>query len=122
MASLSQRKSRRGPSKKRSKGKKTEANIRVEARQAADDGRVKKYVFEPSGRVLWVVVGRNRDYLVLPLAKYCACDDFFYRVLGQERKRCYHLLAVALAQRQGSYEEIEERDDLYLKFISEWRS
>lgn len=104
------------------KVKKTEAAIRREAQQAVDDGRVKKYVFEPSGRELWVVVGRSRDYLVLPVAKYCACDDFFYRVLDRERKRCYHLLAVTLAQRQGSYEEIKGRDDLYMKFISEWRS
>lgn len=119
---MSRRKSGVRPSRRKEKAKKTEANIRSEAQQAVDDARVKKYVFQPSGRELWVVVGRNRDYLVLPLSKYCACDDFFYRVLDQERKRCYHLLAVALAQRQGSYEEIEERDDLYLKFISEWRS
>lgn len=119
---MSRRKSGVRPSRRKAKAKKTEANIRSEAQQAVDDARVKKYVFQPSGRELWVVVGRSRDYLVLPLAKYCACDDFFYRVLDQERKRCYHLLAVALAQRQGSYEEIEERDDLYLKFMSEWRS
>lgn len=117
---MPRRKKRVGLSAK--KAKKTEAAIRSEAQQAVDDGRVKKYVFEPSGRELWVVVGRTRDYLVLPVAKYCACDDFFYRVLDQERKQCYHLLAVTLAQSQGSYEEIREGDTLYLKFMSEWRS
>lgn len=119
---MPRRKSRPRSSNRKAKARKTEASIRSEAQRVVDEGRVKKYVFEPSGRELWVVVGRKGDYLVLPLSKYCACDDFFYRVLDQERKRCYHLLAVTLAQRQGRYEEIEERDDMYLKFIPEWRS
>lgn len=119
---MPRRESRSRSSRRKAKARKTEADIRDEAQRAVDEKRVKKYLFEPSGREVWVVVGRKRDYLVLPLAKYCACDDFFYRVLGKERKRCYHLLAVTLAQSQGGYEEINERDDLYLKFISEWRS
>ena len=29
------------------------------------DSRVKKYTFEPSGRVVWIVVGRKRDTTIV---------------------------------------------------------
>lgn len=30
------------------------------------ENRVKKYVFKPSGRTVWIVVGKERDYLLMP--------------------------------------------------------
>jgi hypothetical protein len=29
------------------------------AREALNEGRIKKYIFEPSGRVVWIVVGKT---------------------------------------------------------------
>lgn len=57
---------------------------------AIKDGRVKKYLFKPSGRIVWIVVGRERDYLVMPAADFCSCDDFYFRVMDRE----IHLLSL----------------------------
>ena len=91
-----------------------------EAYKAVKTGKVKKYIFQPSGRVVWIVVGRHMDYLILPKANYCTCDDFFFRVLDQEKPVCYHILAVKIATLTQKYETIEETDDWYKKLIKEW--
>jgi len=91
-------------------------------RVLAESGRVKRYVFKPSGRVRWIVVGRERDYLLLPEAPYCSCDDFYFRVLHRQKPRCYHLEAFEIAQREKLYEEIEEEDSWYDRLMNEWTS
>ncbi|MDJ0269775.1 MAG: SWIM zinc finger family protein [Aigarchaeota archaeon] len=91
-----------------------------EAYQAVREGKVKKYCFYPSGKVEWIVVGRNRDYLILPEANYCSCEDFFFRVLSQEKPMCYHILAVRIATLTGRYEEIQEADHWRRRLIKEW--
>jgi predicted nucleic acid-binding Zn finger protein len=90
------------------------------ARQLVSEGKVKLYVFRPSGRSVWIVVGRHRDYLVMPSVPYCTCDDFFFRVINNEKPLCYHLLAVRIASESGAYEVIEEGDDWYWQLIWEW--
>jgi hypothetical protein len=40
----------------------------TKALDAVTEGRVKKYIFHPSGRTVWIVVGRERDYLIMPEA------------------------------------------------------
>lgn len=81
---------------------------------------VKKYVFKPSGRVRWIVVGRHRDYIVLTNVPYCSCDDFFFRVIHGSKPHCYHIEAVNLAMRTENYEIIEESDEWYDKLMQEW--
>jgi predicted nucleic acid-binding Zn finger protein len=83
-------------------------------------GHVKKYVFRPSGRVRWIVVGRHRDYIVFTSVPYCSCDDFFFRVIHGSKHNCYHIEAVKLAIQTGSYETIEEGDEWYDKLMAEW--
>ena len=63
--------------------------------------RVKKYVFKPSGKVVWIVVGKERDYLIMPEAEFCTCDDFYFRVLDREVHLCYHLIAQKMAKALG---------------------
>lgn len=87
----------------------------------ARQGRVKKYVFRPSGRVQWVVVGNARDYLVYEQAPYCSCDDFYMSVIDGEAKACKHLIAQKLAFELGLYEVIEEEDERYFELLQEWR-
>lgn len=85
------------------------------------DGRVKKYSFKPSGRVVWIVVGKKRDYLVMPNAEFCTCDDFYYRVMDGEAHLCYHLIAQKIAETLGWYDKITELDELYDVLMKEWR-
>lgn len=94
----------------------------VRAFQALKENRVKKYVFKPSGRIVWIVVGRERDYLLMPEAEFCSCDDFYFRVLDREIHLCYHLIAQKMANMLESYETINERDELYNSLADEWKN
>ena len=89
--------------------------------EALKENRVKKYVFKPSGRVVWVVVGKERDYLIMPEAEFCTCDDFYFRVLDRKVHMCYHLIAQKIAQSLGWYEQIDSEDELYETLMQEWR-
>jgi predicted nucleic acid-binding Zn finger protein len=83
--------------------------------------RVKKYVFNPSGRIIWIVVGREREYQIIPVAGFCSCDDFYFRVMDRETNICYHLIAQKLADSLGRYDKIEEEDRLFDCLIDEWK-
>jgi predicted nucleic acid-binding Zn finger protein len=93
----------------------------TKALDALKEGRVKKYVFKPSGRIVWIVVGRERDYLIMPEAEFCTCDDFYFRVLDKKVHMCYHLLTQKLAQNLGWFETIEDDDQCYNMLMKEWK-
>jgi predicted nucleic acid-binding Zn finger protein len=79
--------------------------------------RVKKYVFYPSNVTRWVVVGREAEYLLLPSAQYCSCDDFHYSFMKGQVRLCVHLIAQKLAEAQGDYKEFPEEDSELDKLI-----
>jgi predicted nucleic acid-binding Zn finger protein len=89
--------------------------------KAVEEKRVKKYVFEPSNRVVWIVVGKGRDYLIMPAADFCTCDDFYFRVMDKQIHLCYHLIAQKLAETLEMYELYEEEDELYDVLMKEWK-
>ena len=89
--------------------------------EAIEDSRVKRYVFKPSERVVWIVVGRKRDYLILPTAGFCSCDDFYFGVMEGKAFLCYHLIAQKLAEALGKYDQIEDNDELCEVLMREWK-
>ena len=91
------------------------------ALEALREGRVKKYVFKPSGRVVWVVVGREREYIIMPTVDYCSCDDFYFRVIDGKAHLCYHLIAQRLADALERFDLIFEEDRNYDILMGEWR-
>ncbi len=94
----------------------------TKAWEALKESRVKKYVFRPSGRIVWIVVGKERDYLVMPAADFCTCDDFYFRVMDREAHLCYHLIVQKLAEALGWFDSVEEEDELYDSLMEEWRT
>lgn len=82
---------------------------------------VKKYVFQPSGKVVWIVVGEEGEYLLYPVVGYCQCDDFYYQVMEGEAEVCQHLIAQRLASNLGVYDVVEESDESFLRRMDEWR-
>jgi len=84
------------------------------------EGRVKKYVFKPSGRVVWVVVGGDREYLLYPVVGYCSCDDFYFSVIDGRVPLCHHLIARKLAEVLGRFEVVELSDEFYSSHLKEW--
>jgi predicted nucleic acid-binding Zn finger protein len=93
----------------------------TKAFEALKENRVKKYVFRPSDKTIWIVVGKKRDYLIMPQAEFCTCDDFYFRVLDRRVHLCYHLIAQKIANSLGWYEAIEEHDELYDSLMAEWK-
>ena len=94
----------------------------TKALEALKENRIKKYHFRPSNRIVWIVVGRERDYLLMPEAEFCSCDDFYFRVLDRKIHLCYHLIAQKIARNLGWFENIDERDELYDSLMKEWKT
>ncbi|MEM2467435.1 MAG: hypothetical protein QW225_02615 [Candidatus Jordarchaeales archaeon] len=91
------------------------------ALRTVTERRVKKYVFTPSKRVLWVVIGKRRDYLVISNF-YCSCDDFYLNVVVRRNAfMCYHLLAKQLAEALATYDTYVVSDEEYEPLIREWK-
>ena len=91
------------------------------AAQNIKEKRVKKYIFEPSQKIVWIVVGNQRDYLILPEVDFCSCSDFYFRVLDGKIHLCYHLIAQKIAEIFEMYETIQGHDELYETLMQEWR-
>ena len=93
----------------------------TKAWETLNEERVKKYVFSPSGRIVWIVVGREREYQIMPAAGFCSCDDFYFRVMDREVHICYHLIAQKIADALGWFDKIEEDDETYDFLMEEWK-
>jgi predicted nucleic acid-binding Zn finger protein len=79
--------------------------------------RVKKYIFQPSGIVRWVVNGHQDDYLIIEHS-FCSCKDFlFHALMKQTTPSCYHLLAREIAERTEKYTIEEVDDSTYQSFL-----
>lgn len=89
--------------------------------EAIADKRVKKYVFKPSNRVVWIVVGKGRDYLIMPTVDFCTCNDFYFRVMNRQIHLCYHLIGQKLAEALERYDSYEEDDELYDALMKDWK-
>jgi predicted nucleic acid-binding Zn finger protein len=89
------------------------------ALEALSESRIKKYVFQPSGRIVWIVVGKERDYLVMPAGGYCSCDDFYYQF--DHGHVCYHMIAQKLAESVGRFDLFEDDDTFYDILLQEWK-
>lgn len=90
------------------------------ALEALEESRVKKYVFQPSGRIVWIVVGKGREYLVMPAVEYCTCYDFYFQF--HQGHLCYHIIAQKLAEATGQFDLIEDDDQLFDILIKEWKA
>jgi predicted nucleic acid-binding Zn finger protein len=93
----------------------------IKAWQLIEQKRIKKYVFEPSNRIIWVAVGTKSEYQILPKSGYCDCSDFYFRVVDEEISFCYHLLSQRLAESLNVFDEVHESDEFYNELIKEWR-
>ncbi|MEX2689409.1 MAG: hypothetical protein Q6351_003660 [Candidatus Njordarchaeum guaymaensis] len=107
--------------------KKQTPEIYMEAIRALKDHNVKKYIFKPSNNEIWLVVGKEGEYLVVDyehngeISFACSCPDYLFHSLFKtgkkgiirRRKYCYHIVARMLAE-LGSLGE-----DNYSKFVDE---
>ena len=92
-----------------------------EAMRLVDQRRVSEVRFAPSGRVIWVVKGRKKDYQVVPRSMFCTCDDYYFRVMGRKKQLCYHLIAQHLAEALGMQSRSDSVDTEYADFTAKWK-
>ena len=85
-------------------------------------GKVRRYQFTPSGRTVWVVTGRGRDYQVLPEGLFCTCDDYYFRVMEHKKQLCYHIIAQQLSEAMSKNDAIEMGDSRYPEVTSKLTS
>ena len=83
------------------------------ALRMVENGLVRKHTFQPSGRVIWIVTGKEGEYQVLPHVNFCSCDDFYFRVISNEIFLCYHLIAQRLAEAVDKYVSEGHSDSEY---------
>jgi predicted nucleic acid-binding Zn finger protein len=83
-----------------------------------------KYIYKPSHRIVWTVMGREKEHLIYPKL-YCSCIDFYKEVvLNRNKQYCKHIIAQVICETLKNYREIELDDvefknrikDLNLKF------
>ncbi len=89
------------------------------ALEALRERRVKRYVLRQSGRSTWVVVGKTGEYMVMPRAPYCSCDDFYFRVIDGEARLCYHIIAQRLAECLNWFDVLELTEEEYEALVEE---
>ena len=89
--------------------------------EALNESRIKKYIFKPSQKIVWIVVGKKREYIIMPAAEFCSCDDFYFRVMDGDVHLCYHLIAQKMAEVLGWYDLFEEDDELFDSLMKEWK-
>lgn len=79
-------------------------------------GSVKQMLFLPSGKKLWVVIGRDNEYWTDPELGFCSCKDFYFTTLsgGQD---CYHLKSVRKTIQQRGFTAIEFDDSDYTHLL-----
>lgn len=81
--------------------------------------RITKYTFSPSGRVVWIALGENDEYLLYPKL-YCSCQDFYKTVVIQRKRTfCKHLLAQVICEYLPDFREIKLKNDEFNEFIDD---
>jgi predicted nucleic acid-binding Zn finger protein len=70
----------------------------------------------PSGKKLWVVIGRDNEYWTDLELGFCSCKDFYFATLSGGRD-CYHLKSVRKAMQQKRFTTIEFDDSCYVRLL-----
>ena len=83
---------------------------------AVTSGSVKQMLFLPSGKKLWIVVGKDNEYWTDLELGFCSCKDFYFTTLsgGDE---CYHLKSVRKAVEENRFASMEFMDGEYVELL-----
>lgn len=84
--------------------------------EAVTSGSVKQMLFLPSGKKLWVVVGRDNEYWADPELGFCSCKDYYFATLSG-KDECYHLKSTRKAVSENRFTTIDFMDNEYVEFL-----
>jgi predicted nucleic acid-binding Zn finger protein len=72
--------------------------------------------FIPSGRRLWIVVGKDGEYWTDPELGFCSCKDYYFSTLSKGHP-CYHLNSVHQALLEDKFRVFEFSDGDYTALL-----
>jgi predicted nucleic acid-binding Zn finger protein len=84
-------------------------------RDNTENSRAKLHLFLPSGRKVWVVVGKENEHWVDPELEFCSCKSYYFKTLS-DGEQCYHLKTVRKSQEDKGYTTTEFSDSEYTQF------
>jgi predicted nucleic acid-binding Zn finger protein len=90
------------------------AESRIES--ALQSGSIKQVLFQPSGRKLWTVIGKDNEHWTDPELGFCSCKDFYFTTLSGGQS-CYHLKSVEKAIKENRFVTVEFDDSEYVQFL-----
>ena len=80
-------------------------------------GRIKLHVFEPSKRKIWTIVGKEKEHWVDPEIGFCSCSGYYFSKMSTDKKECYHLESIRLAEKEKKTELIKFTDGEFADFL-----
>ena len=80
-------------------------------------GRVKLHIFEPSKRKIWTIVGNEKEHWLDPDIGFCSCSGYYFSKMSDNKKECYHLESIRLAEKEKKTELIKFSDDEFGDFL-----
>ncbi|HXG06008.1 MAG TPA: hypothetical protein VNI77_01620 [Nitrososphaera sp.] len=84
--------------------------------EVVESGGVKQIVFLPSGKKLWIVVGKDNEYWADPDIGFCSCKDYYFTTLSGKGE-CYHLKSIRKAISESKFIVIDFTDSEYTGFL-----
>ena len=80
---------------------------------------ITKYVYKPSNRIVWTVIGENDEYFIYPKI-YCSCIDFYKNVIiKRKRQFCKHLIAQTIGEALDIFNTTEFNDNKFRESLKE---
>ena len=79
-------------------------------------GSVKRLLFRPSERTLWIVVGKDNEHWADPELGFCTCKDYYFKALSGGSE-CYHLKSVRKAVEESRFSTVQFDDNEYVQLL-----
>ncbi len=81
-----------------------------------DAGSIKLHLFEPSQRKIWTIVGKGKEHWLDPEIMFCSCSGYYFSKMN-DKKACYHLESIRIAEKEKKTEVIKFTDDEFDDFL-----
>ena len=81
-----------------------------------DAGSIKLHLFEPSQRKIWTIVGKGKEHWLDPEIGFCSCSGYYFSKMN-DKKVCYHLESIRIAEEEKKTEVIKFIDDEFDDFL-----
>ena len=82
-----------------------------------EERRVKLHLFKPSKREIWTIVGKEKEHWLDPDIGFCSCAGYYFSKISANKKECYHLESIRLAEKTKKTELIKFTDDEFGDFL-----